>query len=338
MSYPASTKQVRLAAEANLTLYVDAAAGSDSTGRGTQAQPFASIAAAMEHLRGYDGRGHDLVIQVAAGTYGAFVAGEWLNSWQTIQLLGDVVTPSNCKITAAGQLTLVAHFKHVRSPVYMTGFRVYGAGDYEGNLITLDGCLSFWLCKPDFTGKMEFGDAYSILALQGGNTYCYVGGTFSILAGSAVRFVIFTGLGPAMIDFYPDMFETLGNVTSNFAWFVAAPNAYLIVAPSEQSIGGTLTGSVSRVSALGNLGIDDTFRDALTGAGMTAMADSAVNSALTVIGGAACLGPRTKAQIAVLAGRRKGSLAYCTDEAGGEVLVFYDGTNWRRVTDRAIMS
>lgn len=33
-----------------------------------------------------------------------------------------------------------------------------------------------------------------------------------------------------------------------------------------------------------------------------------------------------------------GKIAYCSNEAGGAVLVFGDGTNWRRVTDRAIIS
>ena len=32
------------------------------------------------------------------------------------------------------------------------------------------------------------------------------------------------------------------------------------------------------------------------------------------------------------------SLIYVTNEAGGPVLAFSDGTNWRRVTDRAIVS
>lgn len=31
-----------------------------------------------------------------------------------------------------------------------------------------------------------------------------------------------------------------------------------------------------------------------------------------------------------------GTLAYCSNETGGAVPVFYDGTNWRRVTDRAV--
>lgn len=33
-----------------------------------------------------------------------------------------------------------------------------------------------------------------------------------------------------------------------------------------------------------------------------------------------------------------GALAFCSDEVGGAVLVFGDGANWRRVTDRAIAS
>lgn len=33
-----------------------------------------------------------------------------------------------------------------------------------------------------------------------------------------------------------------------------------------------------------------------------------------------------------------GSFAYCSDETGGAVPVFGDGTNWRRVTDRAVAS
>ena len=33
-----------------------------------------------------------------------------------------------------------------------------------------------------------------------------------------------------------------------------------------------------------------------------------------------------------------GAQLFCTDETGGPVPVFGDGTNWRRCTDRAIAS
>lgn len=32
------------------------------------------------------------------------------------------------------------------------------------------------------------------------------------------------------------------------------------------------------------------------------------------------------------------AIAYCSDETGGATIVFSDGTNWRRVTDRAVAS
>lgn len=33
-----------------------------------------------------------------------------------------------------------------------------------------------------------------------------------------------------------------------------------------------------------------------------------------------------------------GAMIYVTDEAGGAVPAFFDGTSWRRVTDRAVIS
>jgi hypothetical protein len=36
--------------------------------------------------------------------------------------------------------------------------------------------------------------------------------------------------------------------------------------------------------------------------------------------------------------QRPGSIAYVSDESGGAVMAFSDGTNWRRVTDRKIVS
>ena len=33
-----------------------------------------------------------------------------------------------------------------------------------------------------------------------------------------------------------------------------------------------------------------------------------------------------------------GDLALCTDETGGSTVVFFDGSNWRRMADRAVAS
>jgi len=45
----------------------------------------------------------------------------------------------------------------------------------------------------------------------------------------------------------------------------------------------------------------------------------------------------TKAQLLALSSVQAGSMAFCTDEVGGAVPVFYDGADWRRVTDREVV-
>jgi len=49
------------------------------------------------------------------------------------------------------------------------------------------------------------------------------------------------------------------------------------------------------------------------------------------------LAPKTVAQLAALTAT-VGSIVYVSDETGGAVIAFYDGTNWRRVTDRVVVS
>ena len=42
--------------------------------------------------------------------------------------------------------------------------------------------------------------------------------------------------------------------------------------------------------------------------------------------------------VATLPSTVAGDLALCTDETGGATVVFYDGSNWRRMADRAVAS
>jgi len=45
----------------------------------------------------------------------------------------------------------------------------------------------------------------------------------------------------------------------------------------------------------------------------------------------------TKAQLFALSSVQAGSMAFCTDEVSGAVPVFYDGADWRRVTDQRLV-
>ena len=56
-----------------------------------------------------------------------------------------------------------------------------------------------------------------------------------------------------------------------------------------------------------------------------------------VLGSPFTLWSRTVSELALIS-TSVGALAYCTNESGGAVPVFYDGSNWRRMTDRNIIS
>jgi hypothetical protein len=47
---------------------------------------------------------------------------------------------------------------------------------------------------------------------------------------------------------------------------------------------------------------------------------------------------KTVTELASLSASPAGQFVYCSNESGGAVPAFADGTNWRRVTDRAIVS
>ena len=61
-------------------------------------------------------------------------------------------------------------------------------------------------------------------------------------------------------------------------------------------------------------------------------------SAAVEFGDTARVASFTVAGLPSAATRGAGALAYVNDETGGPVLAFSDGTNWRRVTDRAVVS
>lgn len=66
------------------------------------------------------------------------------------------------------------------------------------------------------------------------------------------------------------------------------------------------------------------------------------NAGLPIDGGLPMLGPLVLASYTVAtvpdAAEWEGGVIYVSDETGGAVLAFSEGTDWRRVTDRAVIS
>lgn len=65
---------------------------------------------------------------------------------------------------------------------------------------------------------------------------------------------------------------------------------------------------------------------------------TATKSALMSVNGAVRVGQYTVATLPSASGNGAGAIIYVSDETGGAITAFSDGTNWRRHSDRAIVS
>jgi hypothetical protein len=63
-----------------------------------------------------------------------------------------------------------------------------------------------------------------------------------------------------------------------------------------------------------------------------------ISATKLTVDGAVRVKSHAKANLPSASGEGAGAILYVSDEAGGPVLAFSDGTNWRRVTDRAVVS
>lgn len=65
---------------------------------------------------------------------------------------------------------------------------------------------------------------------------------------------------------------------------------------------------------------------------------TATKTAKLVVNGAVRIGQYTVATVPSASANGAGSIIYVSDETGGAIIAFSDGTNWRRSSDRAIIS
>lgn len=340
MSYPASNKQVRVWATANTTIYVDAAAGDDTYGKGTRRAPFATIQAALDHAKTIDGQNFSLTIQCAAGTYAPFIAGPWLNTWGQVHLVGDAAAPTTCAITASGQFTRLAQFVGLDTAVFFDGFHLYGGAAYNGVLITVDQCRSFTIGNPTtFEASIEFGNArWGLYVIGSASVVQLSAGTLSITAAASIRNIILAADGANVVTLTPDTVAFKGTFTSNSSIFFISSFAKLNFFPVAITFNGAISGSLLASYPMSVFATDEASITALVGEGLTNSLTSGVATGPSIVGSTLHLAAVSKDDLVFLGPFYAGAMAYCTDEAGGAVPIFYDGTNWRRVTDRAVVS
>jgi len=158
----------RLTADTNF--YVSTA-GSDVTGTGDAAKPWATIQKGVDTLiAGWDFRGYTATINVADGSFAPFRVDKTLPNG-ALKISGNTLTPANCIITGAGD-----SITSVYNPIAVQGFKfISTAGSalrcFRGGQIELVGKVDFGACAVAHTNALDSGSRIilsSDYAISGG--------------------------------------------------------------------------------------------------------------------------------------------------------------------------
>jgi hypothetical protein len=330
----------RTQAREDTTIYVNATTGNDGY-EGSSTKPFKTLQGALDYLKLWDGNGFNLTISVASGTYAPFVAGQWLNSWGRVEIIGDNTTPANCVIQGTDTATAakVATFLGIDCAVFFSGFRLVGAASNKNYLFVAGKCARVTIGNAAVTtSKVEFGQcAHCLLCNEEATIYTPSTATITVDAGITITFFTSFGsdsAGSAIFIYGPVVFA--GALTLTGYFFYMAPFTAVQWYPASFT-GSGFSGKVAYHAPFGTLALTTSSYDALITAGLVVPTDTQVSS-LALWQSQPMLLPRTKADLTAHSRWQRGQFAYCTDEAGGETIVFWDGTNWRRVADRNVMS
>jgi hypothetical protein len=307
-------------------------------GDGSAAQPFGNLQQAFNYLKLIDANGQNLTIYVADGTYNAgscWVAG--LRGWAEIQIIGNDTNPENVVISLGQYETGIGFQECSWGGLYISGFKWLGEASNYGWAMSFLACNGYVAINNyAYSGsKMIFDSLRAGIAVYDhcGGLDCYMD-SLTINNGfhSTAGYFMYIRGGAAQSYFSPGTI-TIGHnfsITGSAGFIVVSTNArFKWVGNTTINGDGTFTGNDYYVE--GSCSIVNTYGSSL---GTTR---NLVGGSHVSLGGYQ-LNSYTVAQLPTGKNVTAGTVVFCSNETGGAVPVFHDGTNWRRVTDRAIAS
>ena len=202
-------------------------------------------------------------------------------------------------------------------------FKIAGAGNVttavSGDTITITG-----------TGGAGGGNGITVVGDDSSGTQISEGETLKIAGAqnitTAMSGDILTITGPDLTSYLQSVPKTIDvNV-------ISSSDSSAITISDSLNVSGTLTAGTI-VAA--NISAPSSATGTYTISSPTTITLSPTSEVINTA--PFTLYSRTVAQLSSLTAS-VGAMVYCTNEASGAVPVFYDGTNWRRMTDRAIAS
>ena len=324
----------------DMTFYVDTVNGNDGNDGLSATSAFKTPQGVADELRMYDGNGYNCTIQFADGTYTTAVEFKWVYGWNYLYLKGDETTPSNVTWTVTGENTNVVTFPvscHVYL-LYVSGIRFEGPAARSNNAFrNYVANSTLYLNNPDSGGYLEFHNLRFIAFSQNRSTVMSVGGHWKC-SGTFGGWL--AALDHGFVGIYPDDLTVEGDINCTMGVFNAYLGGRYDIWPANAPDFTTASNSGKYLVLNGpSTGWDNDL--GYTELGMGDASKYTIPTwanlvDLDTLGGIA-ISTRTVANIGD-ATLRTGAVVFVTDEAGGATLAYSDGTNWRRVQDRTIVS
>ncbi len=207
---------------------------------------------------------------------------------------------------------------------FQTGVRLiagegcYIGGSWLGSSLTANGAAVVGTHRGEvaiYGGTRIMGNAQHGVLLNSGPTNTAITGCF-IGDNSVLTLNTYHGI---TVGSNATRFTITGNIIGDLAGGVGNLQGYAVLVSAGTSDYYSITGNLTHGNGLGDLS------DGGTG----------FNKRVDILGGGLALPIYTVAGLPPASGNT-GRMAYASNETGGAVPVFSDGTNWRRVTDRAI--
>ncbi len=284
------------------------------------------------------GSSTEVQYRINGSTFGGMAGTAWDNTDRSLTMAGATVTSSK------PILNLSQTWNNAGVTFYGQAFNVTNTASASGSL------LAYWQVPATYSGCAMRPDgrflSYAGNAPSSGTSFGQSGGTaFLITSGSTNILSIGTyGINlqaAGLIGWSPSSNADAG--TDLYIYRDAANTLAQRNGTNAQTmrVYGTFTDLSNRVNAAlsaTSTTVTLAAETAGTGADNVPVNINAAGTSPVAFGSPAQAKSYTVATVPSASASGAGSIIYVTDEAGGAVLAFSDATDWRRVTDRAVIS
>lgn len=293
---------------------------------------FASLQGVADYLKLWDGNGFDCYIYVADGTYTQtdtqYIRD--LSGWRKVIVEGNNTNPENVVLYYDDDIYKnILEFVNCDSQILVSGLMIQGGSNGRKYGLAFTNCRFGQVIDTNGAGKMIMKDLRIVIRCN--NSFVEVYADLK-LQGAIGLSSVFSASGPYYVGYYSDVIDVEGTLNTIQGVWNAGTQATLDCYIGTWNVTGSQTGpsyAAANYASFYSNKVATTF-------GSTGPSGSFCR-AMSNFQGTFFI-PKTTTVAGLVTTVPAGSLTFVTNETGGACYAVFDGTNWRRIYDNAVVS